>query len=120
MRDIAFHLTDAVKRRARDLGFDMVRITPVAAPPHARPFLDWLASGLHGEMAYLAERAALRLNPAVLAPGARSMIMLLRVMPVSAEMTPEGPTVMRSPFISTMPRGVCMRPLSVTMPVPGA
>jgi epoxyqueuosine reductase len=71
------HLTDAVKRQARDLGFDMVRITPVARPPHAPAYLDWLACGLHGEMGYLAERAALRLDPAALAPGARSIIMLV-------------------------------------------
>jgi epoxyqueuosine reductase len=62
--------------RARDLGFDIAGVIPIGAPRHAAAFTDWLAAGYHGEMAYLAVRAAERANPVLLAPDARSMILL--------------------------------------------
>jgi len=69
-------LTAAVKARAAELGFDIVGITPLAPPAHAAEFAAWLAQGFHGEMAYLPAREALRKDPALLAPGARSVIAL--------------------------------------------
>jgi epoxyqueuosine reductase len=62
---------------ALDLGFDAAAIAPVTPPAHGAAFTDWLASGYHGEMAYLAARAAERLQPLRLAPGAQSMIVTL-------------------------------------------
>jgi epoxyqueuosine reductase len=69
-------LTLAIKEQARSLGFDLARIIPLGPPRHAPQFAAWLAAGLHGEMGYLAARAELRADPAALAPGARSIIML--------------------------------------------
>ena len=45
-------------------------------PRHASALAEWLAAGMHGEMGYLAERAALRADPAALAPDAATIIML--------------------------------------------
>lgn len=69
-------LVREILARARDLGFDLAGITPLGAPRHGDAFAAWLAAGYHGEMAYLAERAAARLDPAQWAPGARSLIAL--------------------------------------------
>jgi epoxyqueuosine reductase len=70
------NLTQQIRERALALGFDLVGITPLQSPGHAAAFSDWLAAGHQGEMAYLPLRAAQRLDPALLAPGARSLIML--------------------------------------------
>lgn len=50
---------------------------PLAGPAAGDAYRAWLAAGYHGEMAYMMERAALRLEPQRLAPDARSMIVLL-------------------------------------------
>jgi epoxyqueuosine reductase len=69
-------LSTAIKAQALALGFDMARILHLGPPRHGGAFAAWLAAGLHGEMGYLAERSHLRANPAKLAPGAASVIML--------------------------------------------
>lgn len=71
------NLTQQIREHALALGFDLVGITPLQSPGHAAAFSDWLAAGYHGEMAYLPARAAQRLDPSLLAPGARSLIMLV-------------------------------------------
>jgi epoxyqueuosine reductase len=70
------NLTQQIREHALALGFDLVGITPLQSPAHTAAFSDWLAAGYHGEMSYLPARAAQRLDPALLAPGARSLIML--------------------------------------------
>ncbi|MCX6032235.1 MAG: tRNA epoxyqueuosine(34) reductase QueG [Chloroflexi bacterium] len=69
-------LTADILAHAHSLGFDRVGILPVEPPAHAAAFAGWLAAGYQGEMAYLAARAAERADPALLAPGVRSMIVL--------------------------------------------
>jgi len=69
-------LTFEILAHALSLGFDLAATTPVAPPRYGAEFAAWLAAGHHGEMAYLAERAALRLAPARLLDGARTMIVL--------------------------------------------
>jgi epoxyqueuosine reductase len=68
-------LADDIIAFARSLGFDRAGVVPVARPEHAAAFADWLAAGYHGEMAYLAARAAERLDPAAWLGNARSLIM---------------------------------------------
>jgi epoxyqueuosine reductase len=58
------------------LGFDLAAIVPAGPPAHADRYEAWLAAGYHGEMAYMAGSAGVRLDPQKLAPGAASMIVV--------------------------------------------
>jgi epoxyqueuosine reductase len=69
--------TDAIRGRALELGFDAVGFAPAALGPEMRARLvDFLQSGQHGEMAWLAERVDQRSHPQALWPEARSVICL--------------------------------------------
>lgn len=64
-----------IKEQARRLGFEACGIAPAAAIPGEAARLDaWLAKGYEAGMSYLANHRALRLDPAELVPGARSII----------------------------------------------
>jgi epoxyqueuosine reductase len=68
-------LADAVRSYALDdLGFDLVGITDAAPLAGAGRLAAWLAAGMHGEMEWMAESAAVRAAPARLLPGARAVI----------------------------------------------
>jgi epoxyqueuosine reductase len=71
-------VSDAIKHRAREIGFDLVGIAPAKRPPHAQFYLDWLKREYHGEMAYLARPDAMkrRVQPTEALPGARSIIVV--------------------------------------------
>jgi epoxyqueuosine reductase len=70
-------LTEDVLARGLWAGFDAAATLPIGAPATGEAYRRWLDAGYHGEMAYMLERAALRLAPQLLAPEARSMIVLL-------------------------------------------
>jgi epoxyqueuosine reductase len=62
-------------RRAQDAGFADVRIAPARLEPFVREaYTNWLASGMHGEMEYLAKTKEIRLNIEKLLPGAQSVV----------------------------------------------
>ncbi len=67
-------LAEAVKARARELGFDGVAIGAAGPPPHGGAFTRWLDAGYAGTMEYLARGGADRLDPARLLPACRSAI----------------------------------------------
>lgn len=71
-------LSARLRDRARELGFDLVGLTPVRESEHGDFFLRWLAAGRHGEMAYLAreDAVAARLDPARAWPGVASVVVL--------------------------------------------
>ena len=69
-------MKEAIRQRARQLGFDECRFTTAHPPASAPQFQDWLHSLRHGEMAYLEHNAAKRVNPQLVLPGARSVIVL--------------------------------------------
>ena len=70
-------LGDRIRDRALALGFDAVGFTEARLGPEARLRLaDFLASGAHGEMGWLAERHEQRADPRRLWPEARSVIAL--------------------------------------------
>jgi epoxyqueuosine reductase len=71
---VGLALTQAVKARALQLGFDRVAIGPATPPPHATAFERWLDAGYAGTMAYLARTRAERTDPGRLLPGARSIV----------------------------------------------
>ena len=69
-------MKEAIRLRARELGFDDCRVTNAAPPASAPQFQQWLERGWHGQMAYLERNAAKRVEPARVLPGAKSVIVL--------------------------------------------
>ena len=70
-------LKAALAARALEEGFAAVRVTRPDAIPHAAAGLAaFLAAGHHGQMAWMADRAAWRADPTALWPEVRSVIML--------------------------------------------
>ena len=70
-------LAERIRDRAFALGFDAVGFTEARLGPEARlRLVDFLASGAHGEMGWLAERHEQRTDPRKLWPEARSVIAL--------------------------------------------
>ena len=69
-------MKEAVRQRARELGFDDCHFTSAHRPDHAAEFEQWLAQNRHGEMGYLQRNAHKRVNPQEVLPGAKSIIVL--------------------------------------------
>ncbi|MFQ6041135.1 MAG: tRNA epoxyqueuosine(34) reductase QueG [Candidatus Poribacteria bacterium] len=69
-------LTDKIKTRAFELGFDLVGVSPAQPAKTADFYADWLARGFAGEMGYLHRHLEKRRDPRKLLPGARSIISL--------------------------------------------
>ena len=69
-------LTQDILAHALTHGFDIAGIVPAGLPRYGAAFGDWLAAGFHGEMSYLAVRAAERADPTLFAPDAQSMILV--------------------------------------------
>ncbi len=67
-------LSSQIKQVAQQLGFELVGISPVKAPPHESSFAQWLRDGLCGELDYMKRTELLRREPQQLAPWARSVI----------------------------------------------
>jgi epoxyqueuosine reductase len=69
-------LTEAIKQKALDLGFDAVGITTAQAiePCQAQYLKNWLTAGRAGQMRYMHNNIENRTNPAELLHGARSVI----------------------------------------------
>jgi epoxyqueuosine reductase len=69
-------MKDAIRQRALELGFDDCGFATADAPESGSRFERWLASGQHGEMAYLQRNAHKRTDPQQVLPGAKSAICL--------------------------------------------
>lgn len=71
---------EAVKRLARECGFDLAGIAPaLPLQPDAHHFLEWVARGNAGRMGYLTDhRAQVRQDPRNLLPSARSILCVAR------------------------------------------
>ena len=65
---------DAIKAKARELGFDACGIAPAADLPELRFFSEWLDRGYAGTMGYLARSAARRADVRHVLPSARTVI----------------------------------------------
>lgn len=90
-RDKTHELTRKIKALAIDIGFDACGISKVAPLPNERKRLDhWLAKGCHAEMDYMAGNRELRISPAKLLPGARSIISLVASYYPKKEMQADG------------------------------
>jgi epoxyqueuosine reductase len=64
-----------LRRRLGELGFDAVRFAALA-PPVAPPLREWLAAGMHADMHWFERSTDKRLDPQLVLPGARSIILL--------------------------------------------
>jgi epoxyqueuosine reductase len=70
-------LTDDIRAHALSLGFDACRFASARANPELDARLrEWLATGAHGDMAWMAETADRRVSPRALWPNANSVAML--------------------------------------------
>ncbi|MFQ5828588.1 MAG: tRNA epoxyqueuosine(34) reductase QueG [Candidatus Methylomirabilia bacterium] len=69
-------LSQAVKSRALELGFDLVAVGPTDPPEHGWAFEQWLAQGFAGTMEYLERGRLKRLDLRQILPGARSVIVV--------------------------------------------
>jgi len=69
-------ITDKIKTRAFELGFDLIGISPAQPARTANFYADWLARGFAGEMGYLHRHLEKKKDPRILLPGARSVISL--------------------------------------------
>lgn len=71
-------LTQRVKAKAVELGFNLVGLTPAVPSPHLDAYLKWIEAGYHGSMGYMArpDRVARRRDLNVILPGARSLILV--------------------------------------------
>jgi len=68
-------LSSKIRERARALGFEKVGIARAhALREEAERLAQWLARGLHGEMAWMARAPERRTDPRELLPGARSIV----------------------------------------------
>jgi epoxyqueuosine reductase len=73
----AVAIVDRMRAQAAALGFDACRVVSPDAIPEAPARLgEWLAQGMAGDMAWMAETAARRSDPRVLWPEVRSIVML--------------------------------------------
>ncbi len=75
---LAMSLSESIKEKARELGFQLAGITTPDPPPHYSVFERWLRAGLHGEMDYLASEhlRQRRQDPRLILPGCRSILVL--------------------------------------------
>jgi epoxyqueuosine reductase len=67
-------LTDDLKQRALEEGFDLVGVAASGRARSAQSLERWLTLDMHGEMAYMARTRAIRTDPEKLLPGCRSVV----------------------------------------------
>lgn len=68
------NLTDSIKKKALELGFDLVGVSPVDSFPENQFYKEWLNKGFSGEMKYLERNPEKRQDIQNVLPGAKSVI----------------------------------------------
>jgi len=69
-------LTDDLKTRARELGFDLVGVAPAGSSRTSDVLDRWLTEGMHGDMSYMARTQAARSDPRKLLDSCRSVVVV--------------------------------------------
>lgn len=69
-------VSNQIRARAVELGFDHVGIAPAIPAPRADKFRAWLDHGYHGNMAWLARDPGRRTDPGQVLPGAGSVVVV--------------------------------------------
>jgi epoxyqueuosine reductase len=93
-------LASAIKARAGELGFIACGITHPGPTAHADQLDRWLARGYAGTMRYLHRQAKRRKHPALIAPEARAVVVVL-----DNYYTPDEESDLRPPRIAKYARG---------------
>ena len=70
-------LREAIRSRATQMGFEAVAFVSAQRLPTARHYEEWLAEGRHGGMHYMENHRPLRVDPAEMEPGTRSVVVML-------------------------------------------
>jgi len=96
-------MKEAIRKRARELGFEECRFTSARKPDSGPAFEVWLKEGMHGTMGYLERNAAKRLDPGLVLAEAQSIITL-----ASSYVAPS-PALRASSENSAGPTGVVAR-----------
>jgi len=102
---LAGDLKQAIKEKARQLGFTLAGVTTPEPPLHLSTFERWLSQGRHGAMAYLAaERSRRRrADPRRILPECKSIIVL--AIPYSSPQSRSRPSPLRGSPPNAEPRG---------------
>jgi epoxyqueuosine reductase len=69
-------LTQRIKDKAMELGFDVAGVAQAGRARHADAFQNWLKRGHHADMAWLARDPIRREDPRHVLPGARALVMV--------------------------------------------
>jgi epoxyqueuosine reductase len=69
-------LTERIKQRAVELGFDLVGIAPAAQAINAESYYRWLKEGYNGTMNWLARDPSRRCDPTQVLEGAKSLVVV--------------------------------------------
>src|SRR5512135_869170 len=73
---MTMNLTERIKSRAIELGFDLVGIAPAGLAPHAKEYAAWVTAGLQGEMAYMSRDPDRRSDIRRILPDAQRVIVV--------------------------------------------
>lgn len=87
---LPFSPLSSIEARAKALGFASVGFSRAQSPVFFKKFLEWVASGKHGEMSWLGRNIELRKDPARLLEGCRTIISLAYPYAGVKPCTPEG------------------------------
>ncbi len=72
-----FRLSSQIKAAANQLGFDVCGIASIVQLETHKKYLDnWLGQNYHGRMGYMANHRQKRIDPGLLVPGARSVVVV--------------------------------------------
>lgn len=88
------NLSVSIKKKAKELGFDACGIAEVSSADTEALFFDrWIAEGYHAGMKYMENYRDIRLNPAGLIEGARSVISVALNYYPAQKQSPDAPRI---------------------------
>lgn len=69
-------LTERIKQKAYELGFDLIGVAPATEAPHAEAYRRWLAAGHQAGMQWLSRNPERRSDPRQVMAGAQSVVVV--------------------------------------------
>jgi epoxyqueuosine reductase len=69
-------LTEDIRTRARQIGFDFASVAPAEPAPDAERLTQWLAAGMHGTMTWMEDPHGERRDPRRALPWVRSLVLV--------------------------------------------